>query len=69
MTAQISEPPREYLTAAQVADRLQVPVDTLRKWREVGKGPRYARIGRHVRYRLADVDAWAEALTVTPGAA
>ena len=31
---------------------------TLRNWRVIGKGPRFIRVGRNVRYRLADIIAW-----------
>ena len=37
---------------------LGVPVDTLYGWRHRGEGPRGYRIGRHVRYRRASVEAW-----------
>ncbi len=37
---------------------LGVPAKTLAQWRYLGKGPAYARIGRYVRYRRQDVDAW-----------
>jgi DNA-binding transcriptional MerR regulator len=41
-----------------VADRIGVPVNTLRYWRSHGLGPKSARIGRWVAYREHDVDAW-----------
>lgn len=31
---------------------------TLANWRSDGKGPKYHKIGRHVRYRWTDVNAW-----------
>lgn len=31
---------------------------TLIKWRGLGTGPRYIKLGRVVRYRLADLDAF-----------
>jgi excisionase family DNA binding protein len=43
---------------AQVAERLQIPERTLNDWRYKGVGPRYLRIGKHVRYRRADVEDW-----------
>lgn len=49
-----------YLTTGQVADYLSVPVSTLYQWRHRGIGPRAARVGRHLRYRLSDVDRWVE---------
>jgi excisionase family DNA binding protein len=41
-----------------VADFLGVPVKTLYAWRYAQKGPRATRVGRHLRYRWADVHAW-----------
>ena len=48
----------EVLTAAEAADYLRIPIETMRRWRALGTGPRYARVGRHVRYRKAALDAW-----------
>jgi len=33
-------------------------VKTLRKWRHLGRGPRFIKVGRAVRYLPADVAAW-----------
>jgi hypothetical protein len=41
-----------------------VPVGTIRHWRLHHKGPRYAKIGRHVKYDLRDVEAWIAGRTV-----
>lgn len=54
---------RPLATAPEVSEYLNVPVDTLRKWRLVKRGPKWIPIGRHVRYRWADVDAWLESQT------
>jgi excisionase family DNA binding protein len=48
------------LTLPEVAEILGVPVATLYRWRHRGEGPPGYRIGRHVRYRRATVDAWVE---------
>ncbi len=48
------------LTASEVAEHLGVPTETIYYWRSVGKGPRGARVGRYLRFRRADVDAWVE---------
>lgn len=48
----------EWLTTADLAQELKVPVATVRKWREQGTGPPGHRLGKHVRYRRADVDTW-----------
>jgi excisionase family DNA binding protein len=42
----------------EVAELLGVPVGTLANWRYQGRGPAFAKVGRHVRYRQRDVDAW-----------
>jgi predicted DNA-binding transcriptional regulator AlpA len=47
-----------WLSRQQLADRYGLPVKTPAQWASKGTGPRYARIGRHVRYRLSDVIAW-----------
>jgi predicted DNA-binding transcriptional regulator AlpA len=52
------------LTADDVATHLGVPASTLANWRYQGLGPRYLRIGRHVRYDPVDVDAWIESQRV-----
>jgi len=50
------------LTAEEVAERLQVKVETLHQWRWKGKGPRAVKAGpKFVRYRPSDVNEWLEA--------
>ncbi|MDP9459584.1 MAG: helix-turn-helix domain-containing protein [Actinomycetota bacterium] len=44
----------------EVATYLGVPVQTLYVWRTKGVGPRAVRVGKHLRYRWSDVDAWLE---------
>ena len=46
------------LTLAEVADRLRVPIATVRWWRANHTGPRTFKIGRHVVSRQSDVDAY-----------
>ncbi len=49
----------QLLTIRQLAELLQVPVSTIYRWRHIGEGPRGIRVsGRHVRYRLEDVEAF-----------
>ena len=45
-------------TADQVADFLVVPLATLYGWNSRGAAPRRVKVGKHVRYRRADVEAW-----------
>jgi hypothetical protein len=54
-------PEELWLTRQDLSKREKVPVATLAQWGYQGKGPRYARFGRHVRYRLSDVIAWENA--------
>lgn len=46
------------LTLQEVADYLSVPPATLYAWRHKGTGPKGLRVGRHVRYRKNDLEAW-----------
>lgn len=54
------------LTPQEVADYLAVPVLTLQTWRASRKGPPAYRVGKHVRYRREEVDAWLEEHAATP---
>jgi excisionase family DNA binding protein len=49
------------LTVTQLADELGVPVQTIYTWNSRGTGPKYVKVGRHVRFRRSDVDAWTRA--------
>lgn len=46
------------LSTEEVARLLVVPVTTLYTWRYKGTGPKAYRVGKHLRYRLADVIEW-----------
>ena len=48
------------LNVEDLADYLGVPVATLYQWRYRGEGPPGFRVGRYIRYRWADVEAWIE---------
>jgi len=47
-----------WLSRQDLAKRLGVPVKTAAEWATRRTGPRYARFGKHVRYRLTDVVEW-----------
>jgi excisionase family DNA binding protein len=49
------------LTPADVAAQLGVPVKSIYVWRTKGTAPRGIRVGKHLRFRQSDVDAWIEA--------
>ena len=52
---------------AEVAKYLGTTVPQLARLRWEGKGPTYVRLGRSIRYRWSDVDAWVEANLKTDG--
>src|SRR5207249_3070980 len=43
---------------SEVAAFLKIPPKTLAQWRYLGTGPRWSKVGRHVRYRWTDVEEW-----------
>jgi excisionase family DNA binding protein len=50
----------EWIGIEQLAEEIGIPVRTIYGWRSRSEGPVGYRIGRHVRFRRADVDAWLE---------
>ncbi|CAN5187884.1 hypothetical protein BH20ACT9_BH20ACT9_06000 [soil metagenome] len=53
---------REPLVGTQhVAAFLGIPAATLAQWRYRGVGPRGYRVGRHVKYRMSEIEQWLEA--------
>ena len=46
------------MSIQDLSEYLGVPVNTLYQWRTKGYGPAGRRVGRYVRYRASDVDAW-----------
>jgi hypothetical protein len=67
-TVATPRPPRDgapLLTAAEVAFLLGCAIQTLSLWRLEGRGPRWCRIGRMVRYKREDVERFANRPTVS----
>ena len=48
------------LTPKDVAELLGVPVGTLYRWRHIGTGPKAMRVGKHLRFRLADIEEYVD---------
>jgi len=46
----------KYLTTEEVAELLRAPVESVRYWRAVGKGPDSFRVGRRILYDIDDVE-------------
>ena len=49
------------LREREAAGLLDLSPATLRRWRSEGSGPRFVRLGRTVRYAVADLSAFVEA--------
>jgi excisionase family DNA binding protein len=50
----------DIMTTAEAARYVRLGRPTLERLRVSGKGPIYVKLGRSVRYRKADLDAWLE---------
>jgi excisionase family DNA binding protein len=49
-----------FLTTDQAAFYVGLTSQTLKKMRRDGRGPRYRKHGRYVRYHIADLDEWSK---------
>ena len=52
--------PQSLMTERQASAYLAVAVKTLQGWRWRGEGPRFLKLGRAVRYRRAELEAFIE---------
>ena len=50
-----------FLNTAQAAHYVGLSGRALEKMRRQGRGPRFRKHGRYVRYHIADLDAWSDA--------
>lgn len=50
-----------FLNTDQAAFYIGLSSRTLEKMRGTGRGPKFRRHGRHVRYHIADLDGWSDA--------
>ena len=51
------------LTTNEAAEWLGLSPRTLERYRVTGEGPKFRKIGRWVRYTVADLEAWLEGCT------
>ncbi len=51
----------QVLTTSEAARYLGLSASTLNRWRCYGTGPKYLKLGRAVRYRADELDAFLEA--------
>jgi len=60
---------RDLVTEQEAADILKIAPGTLSVWRSVGRyGIPFVKVGRRVRYRRADLEAWLQIRTRQNGA-
>jgi predicted DNA-binding transcriptional regulator AlpA len=64
----MTTPGNRYVNDIEAARLLGVAQTTLIKWRQIGKGPPFLRLGRRVVYSLGVLEAWAAAQMVHPRA-
>lgn len=71
MTSEVENPQllQPHLSVKELATRLGVPQQTVYVWRTKGYGPRGMTIGRHVRFRIEDVESWEQSLVEADGQA
>lgn len=53
-------PPEPLWGPTDVAAYFGVPVKTIYVWKSEGKGPRSFRVGKHLRFRPSECEAWLE---------
>ena len=54
----MADQPGEFLSVEALADRYDVPVQTVYAWLHKGTAPPSLKIGRYRRFRRTDVIAW-----------
>ncbi|MBT2567712.1 DNA-binding protein [Arthrobacter sp. ISL-85] len=48
---------------AELSIRIETSTAVLANWRYLGIGPKFIKLGRSIRYRVTDVEAWLDAQT------
>ncbi len=51
---------RELLNGKEAAQLLRCTAAALARWRRIGGGPAYVKVGRLVRYQIEDLASWVE---------
>ena len=55
-----------FVDEKKAATILDISVQTLRSWRLMRKGPAYFKMGRSVRYKVADLNTYADERRIDP---
>jgi predicted DNA-binding transcriptional regulator AlpA len=67
MASVLDDHGEKHLSPEDLAEREGVPLETVYGWNKKRTGPAFMKIGRHCRYRLADVIAWEKSRLVERG--
>ena len=49
---------QSFLKEEELASRWRISIKALQRWRLIGDGPPFLKVGRSVRYRISDVEAF-----------
>lgn len=49
---------RQLASPKELAEYTGVPIKTVYEWNLKGHGPKVLKVGRHIRYRWADIEDW-----------
>ncbi|MFJ2259926.1 helix-turn-helix transcriptional regulator [Streptomyces sp. NPDC087844] len=49
---------------SEIAEYCGVPIGTVYQWSSRGSGPKFIKVGRHLRARWDDVEKWLDAQTI-----
>ena len=61
MRTELNSVENALITEAAAADYLGISIRTIQAWRMRGGGPIFVKLGKSVRYRPSDIQAWIEA--------
>lgn len=67
MDTGVTSPTQATMTLAELADHLSVTPQALYDLRSKGRGPRGFRVGRQLRFRPAEVEAWIAGMEAADG--
>jgi predicted DNA-binding transcriptional regulator AlpA len=57
----------EWLNSQGVSKRYGISTSTLAKWRMEKKNLKFSKVGKYVKYKVSDIEAWLEANSVEVG--
>lgn len=55
---------RRLATPQELADYVGVPLSTVYQWSHRGGGPKFIKVGRHLRARWDDIEKWLDTQTI-----